>query len=239
MLIKESHIPLHMQMADVIREQIRRGELLPNERLPSERELCEHYNISRITVRQALSTLNQEGLILSTAGKGNFVAQTGFTEELQPLSSFTQDLARRGMSASSITLAQSIIPADDGLSTKLTIPRGAEVVRLHRLRLADGLPIAIQLTYLPHHLCPNLLKFDFSARSLYDVLRHEFGLVLTRSDTEIMAALVQPDEASLLKLSRPAAVLVSEQTTSLENGVVIEVTRSTFNADRYKLHTHS
>jgi GntR family transcriptional regulator len=239
MLTKESRIPLHMQMADEIRAQIRRRELLPNDRLPSERELCERYNISRITVRKALGTLGQEGLIHSTIGKGNFVAQTAFNEELQPLSSFTQDMARRGMQASSITLSQAIIPADDSLSEKLGIPRGAEVVRLHRLRLADGLPIAIQLTHLPHHLCPNLLDFNFSDRSLYDILQNEYKLVLARSGTEIMAALAHAEEANLLKLKQPAAVLISEQTTYLENRVVIEMTRSIFNADRYKLHTHS
>jgi len=239
MLIRDSQIPLHIQMADALREQIRRHELLPKDRLPSERELCELYNISRITVRKALGTLNQEGLIQSTVGKGNFVAQAAFTEELQPLSSFTQDLARRGMQASSVTLSQAIIPADDHLAEKLSIPRGAEVVSLNRLRLADGLPIAVQHTQLPHHLCRNLLRFNFSDRSLYDILQGEYGLVLTRSDTDMMAALAQSDEANLLKLKLPAAVLISEQITYLENGVVIEITRSTFNADRYKLHTHS
>ena len=143
------------------------------------------------------------------------------------------------MRASSVTLAQAIIPADDLLAEKLAIPRGAEVVRLHRLRLADDLPIAIQLTHLPHHLCPNLLSVDFSGRSLYEILRREYGLLLTRSDTEILATLAQLEEANLLKLKLPAAVLISHQTTCLENGVVIENTRSIFNADRYKLHTHS
>jgi GntR family transcriptional regulator len=239
MLLKSSSVPLHMQLAEVLRGQIRRHELLPNDRLPSERELCEEYHISRITVRKALSTLAQEGLVHSTVGKGNFVAETAFDEELQPLSSFTQDLARRGMTASSLTLDQAIVPADDGLAARLGIPRGAEVVRLHRLRLADGLPIAVQLTQLPHHLCLDLLRFDFTKRSLYDVLRGEYKLVLVRSTTEILAALAQPEEAALLKLKRPAAVLVSEQTTYLANGAVIEVTRSVFNADRYRLHTQS
>ncbi len=239
MLSKESRIPLHIQMADAIREQIRQRELLPNDRLPSERELCQRYAISRITVRKALATLSQEGLVHSTIGKGNFVAPTAFNEELQPLRSFTEDLARRGMRASSVTLSQAIIPADDWLAAKLCIPRGAEVVRLHRLRLADEQPIALQLTHLPHHLCPDVLRLNFSDRSLYQVLRETYGLVLARSDTEIMATLAQTTEASLLKLKLPAAVLISEQITYLENEVVIEITRSIFNAERYKLHSHS
>jgi GntR family transcriptional regulator len=239
MITKESRIPLHIQMADEIRAQIRRGELHPNDRLPSERELCARYAISRITVRKALGTLNQEGLIQATIGKGNFVAPSALDEELQPLSSFTQDLERRGMQAGSVTQEEGIVSADDGMAEKLGIPRGAEVVSLRRLRLADGRPIAIQLTHLPHHLCPNLLRFNFAERSLYDVLQGEYGLVLARFNTEIMAALASQEEAALLKIRRPAPVLISEQTTYLENNIAIEFTHSVFNAERYKLHTHS
>jgi GntR family transcriptional regulator len=239
MLSKDSSVPLHIQMADTLRGQIRQGELQPNDRLPSEREFCERYNISRITVRKALSTLVSEGLVRSTVGKGNFVAEAAFNEELLPLSSFTQDLARRGMKAASTTLTQTIISADDNLAQRLGVPRGAEVVRLHRLRLADDLPIAIQLTHLPHHLCPDLLRFSFADRSLYEILQSEYRLNLVRSDTEIMAALAQPKEAELLNLKRQAAVLISEQTSYLDSCAVIEITRSVFNAERYKLHTHS
>lgn len=239
MLSKDSSVPLHIQMADSIRGQIRQRELLPNDRLPSEREFCEVYNISRITVRKALGTLVSEGLVRSTVGKGNFIAEAAFNEELRPLSSFTQDLARRGMKAASITLTQTIVSADDNLAQRLGVPRGAEVVRLQRLRLADDLPIAIQLTHLPHHLCPALLRFSFSDRSLYEILQSEYHLNLVRSDTEIQAALAQPKEVELLNLKRQAAVLISEQTSYLDSSAVIEITRSVFNAERYKLHTHS
>jgi GntR family transcriptional regulator len=239
MLTKESSTPLHIQLASLLREQILCKALLPNTRLPSERDLCTQYNISRITVRQALNTLAQEGLVHSSVGKGTFVAAPHLREELQPLSSFTQDLQRRGMLASSRVLDCAIIPADDDLAARLRIPRGAEVVRLHRLRLANNAPIATQLTHLPHHLCPDLLRFDFNTRSLYDVLRGEYNLRLATSDTTIEATLAQPEEAALLELRRPAAVLVSEQVTHLVDGAVIEITRSVFHAERYKLSTHS
>jgi GntR family transcriptional regulator len=165
---------------------VQRKELRPNNRLPSERELCEKYHISRITVRTALNTLAQEGLVQSAVGKGTFVAEPAFNEELSPLSSFTQHLQRRGLEASSRVLETSILPADDLLSSKLSIPRAAEVVRISRLRLANHLPIAVQLTYLPHHLYPGLLKIDFSDRSLYDVLCEQYHLSLIHSDTVIM-----------------------------------------------------
>jgi GntR family transcriptional regulator len=239
MLNKDSSIPLHIQLAGSLRNQMARKELHPHSRLPSERELCEQYGISRITVRKALSTLVQEGLVYSTIGKGTYVSEPGYNEELQPLSSFTQDLQRRGVESSSWVLNMEIVPADDEISAVLHIFRGTEVVRLHRLRLANGLPIAIQMAHLPHHLCRDLARFDFSSRSLFEVLQSEYGLILTRTDTVIEAALANPEEADLLQLTPPAAVLTSLQTTYLDNGAVIEFTRSVFHAERYKLHTHA
>ena len=174
MLNKESSIPLHAQLANLLREQLVRRELVPNDRLPSERDLCQQYGISRITVRQALSDLAQEGLVYASVGKGTYVAEPAFQEDLQPLSSFTQDLERRGMGATSRVLEAGIIQADSHLAGIFFVPCGAEIVRLHRLRMASDLPIAIQLTHLPHHLCPGLLQFDFSTRSLYEVLRNEY-----------------------------------------------------------------
>jgi GntR family transcriptional regulator len=239
MLTKESSIPLHIQMAEELRSQIRRRELLPNSRLPSEREMCDYYGISRITVRKALSTLIQEGLVFSTIGKGTYVSDMSLREELRPLSSFTEDLRRRGMQAGNEVLDLRVVPADDERSVQLHVPRGSELVYLHRLRRADGLPIAVQISYLPHHLCPNLHLVDFTNQSLYEVLRERYGHFLMRSDTVISAALAQGDEIRLLGLKKPAAVLISEQISYLDNNAVIEITRSVFHAERYKLYTRS
>lgn len=199
--------------------------------------MCETYDVSRITVRKALSELLHEGLIYTSVGRGTYVAPPKLKEALQPLSSFTEDTRRRGMKANSRVLKASVSHADDEQASKLRIPRGAEVVHLYRLRLADSLRIALQQTWLPHHLCTNLLRYDLASRSLYDVLRHEYGLRLIHADTNIVAALAQPEECNLLQLIAPAAVLISEQTTFLDNEIVIEFTRSVFRGDRYTLHT--
>jgi GntR family transcriptional regulator len=238
MINKSSGIPLHEQLANLLREQVVQQQLRPEDRLPSERDLCEQYAISRITVRQAIATLIQEGLLYSTAGKGTFVSGSALDEELRPLSSFTEDLARRGMRPGSILLDSRVVPADDLWAKRLGIPRGAEVAFIYRLRLADDLPIAIQHTYLPHHLCQELLAFDFASRSLYEVLRKEYHFHFSHSDTVIESALASPEEAKLLNLELPSALLISDQTTFLDSGATIEITRSIFNAQRYKLHSH-
>jgi GntR family transcriptional regulator len=238
MLDRNCGIPLHAQLAHLLRERILDAELRPHAQLTSERALCERYGVSRITVRKALSDLLHEGLIYTTVGKGTFVADSHLDEELQPLSSFSQDIERRGMSVSSRLLDAGVFNADDHIASRLQIPRGAEVVQIDRLRLADDLPIAIQFSLLSHHLCPGLLDYDLTARSLFDVLRTDYGLQLTRADTVIEAALATPEESRLLELATPAAVLVSEQVTRLSTEAIIEITRSVFRGDRYKLHTH-
>jgi GntR family transcriptional regulator len=237
MLNKSSGVPLHNQLANLIREQVLTRQLNPEDRLPSEREFCEQYGISRITVRQAIGALVQEGLLYSTAGKGTFVSGSALNEELQPLNSFSKDLERRGMKPRNILLDARVLPADEPWARQLCIPRGSEIVYLYRLRLADEFPIAIQYTHLPHHLCPGLLAFDFSKVSLYEVLRKNYGLRLAHSATVIEAALATPAEARLLNLDLPSALLISEQTTHLDSGVTIEITRSIFNAQRYKLNS--
>lgn len=236
MLDRTTGTPLHVQLTDLLRRQINTDQIPIHTKLPSERELCEQYDVSRITVRKALSQLAHEGLVRSIAGKGTYVAELKLQRELQPLVGFLEDIRRRGMSVSSRVLEAAIIRADSHLAGHLHLLPDVEVVKLHRLRLVNSIPVAIQCAYLPHHLCPDLLQYDFSSRSLLDVLRTEYQLKLVRAESDIEAALARPEEASLLQLPTPAAVLVAEQTTCLDNDAVIEFVRSVFAGDRYKFH---
>lgn len=239
MLNKAIGTPLYAQLAALLREQINTGKLPIHTKLSSERELCEQYAISRITVRKALAELMHEGLVYSSVGKGIYVAEPKLERELQPLTSFTEEARRRGVSVSSQVLEATIVHADNSLVVRLQVSPGAEVVKLYRLRLMDGIPAAIQCAYLPHHLCPNLLQHDFSSHSLLDILRTEYKLKLARAESNIEAALARPEEVSLLQLPAPAAVLIAEQTTYLNNDAVIEFVRSAFPGGRYRLYSWS
>jgi GntR family transcriptional regulator len=236
MLDRDSAIPLHTQLATLLRSRIQNQQLRPHTQLPSERELCDEHGVSRITVRKALNELLHEGLVYTAVGKGTYVADSALSEELQPLRSFSEDLRQRGLEVSSRVLEARIVASSFELAEQLQVPPGAEVVRLYRLRLADGVLIALQLSHLPHHLCPGLAQHDFTSRSLFETLRSEYGHQLVHADTTISAALPRADETRLLQLSPQSVVLISEQTTYLEDGSVIEFTRSVFRGDRYKLY---
>ncbi len=232
-------VPLHVQLADRIRERITSGRWSPHSNLPSERELCEQYNISRITVRQALSRLDADGLIYTTPGKGRYVSETPLREQLLPLSSFTDDALRSGRTATNQVLELTVADADPKAIERLGMqerpPGSREVVRLKRLRLLDDAPIAIHTSYLPHYLCPGLARYDYATGSLFDVLRNGYGLHLARADTTLQAALATPEERRLLKLSSPAAVLIVDQTTYLDDGSTVEFLHGVYRGDAYTL----
>jgi GntR family transcriptional regulator len=116
-------------------------------------------------------------------------------------------------------------------------PVGAEIVLLTRVRLADGVPLAIETVHLPPYLCPNLLSHDFSTESLYDVLEREYGYRLTRAEQTIEAALANSREIATLQLVPPAPVLVMERLTFTDQDILIEHVQSTYRGDRYKFRS--
>ena len=175
----DSPVPLYVQIKDYIRLNIQNGIYAVNERIPSERQLAEQFGVNRLTVSKALSELTQEGLIYSSVGKGTYVSPAKINQTLQSLTSFTEEMSSRGKTASSRVLYSGIEPASTEVAKALSILPGVEVVVLHRLRVADALPIALEKSHIINALCPDILeKHDFSRKSLYQVLRSEYHLRL-------------------------------------------------------------
>lgn len=225
----------YLQLKKNLVAEIVRGVYKPHERLPSQRELGEKYSLSHMTVRRAINELIQEGVIYARQGQGLYVAEPKVQAELDPLYGFTEDMMLRGMKASSRTLLARITTASTMLAHTLQVVVGAPLVHFHRLRLADGMPMALQTIYLPHALCPDLLTHDLENGSLYEILRTEYGLHLESAESAASADLASEDEAALLQLTMPAALLVTEQLTYLDSGVPIEFARSVYRGDRYRL----
>lgn len=234
-LDKDSQVPLHSQLADLIRRRIRAREFKKNERLPSERILCQLYQVSRITVRQALAELSREGLIFSLVGRGSFVSEDRVREDLQPLASFTEDMRRIGKTASSRIISADIVSASAEQAWALNIAPGEEIVDLIRIRYADNIPMAVQRSWVPHNFCPGILGLDLSCLSLYQVLKEIYGQKPFRGESTVTATLAEPEHRKMLELYPPAAVLSVKQITLLENGGVLEYLQSVYAAERYAL----
>jgi GntR family transcriptional regulator len=236
--LKRNHPqPLYAQLKESLRTDILAGRLRAHEQLPSERELCARFRVSRMTVRQALLDLTREGLIYSRAGKGTFASEPKIDQQLRALSGFSQDMQSRGSKPSSRVVEAKIERAKEPVAQLLGVPPGTEVILLTRVRLADNLPLAIETVHIPQTLCPNLLHHDFARESLYGVLEREYGYRLTRAEQTIEAALARPREAALLRMTLPAPVLVMERLTYTDQGVLIEHVHSIYRGDRYKFHS--
>lgn len=231
--------PLHSQIKDTLEATIRSGEWRAHDRTPSEREICDRHGVSRITARRAVSDLVNEGLLYTVAGKGTFVADRPLRQELRPLVGFDEDLRGQGIATRAVVRDFRRIEADADLAQTLGLRQYSPVLRLSRLRLLHGQPLAVQTSYLPEHLCPGLLHLDFAQRSLFRTLRDDYGLDLMEGSTVIKAALADAEEVDLLALQPPAPVLRTSQITLLAGGEVIESCITSFHGTLFELTSAS
>jgi len=230
--------PLYRQLIAAILQQIATGQIKPGEELPSTRQLGEIYGVSTITVRRALTTLQEKGYIHGVPGKGTFVTYSKIDKPLNTWASFSADMRRHGLTPSSLVLRAELGAADPKVAEALDVTEGAEVVILERVRLGDGVPLCIQICYLVHSLCPGILQHDFTHQSLYQVLQDEYALVWGKSWHRIWATLATERELRWLGLSAPAVILWIEGHNYLASGQVFEYAETAYRADRYQVRSH-
>jgi GntR family transcriptional regulator len=234
----DSPVPLYVQIKDYLRLNIQNGVFAVNERIPSERQLAEQFDVNRLTVSKALSDLAQEGLIYSRVGKGTYVSPARIDQALQSLTSFTEDMSSRGKKASSRVLYAGVDLADDEIAKALSILPGVEVVVLHRVRLADRLPIALERSHIIYALCPGILdQHDFSQESLYRALREEYNLRLTYAHQTIEAHIAGEAEQTVLEAGPCTPILRITRVAYIDDNQPIEYVRSSYRGDRYKFYT--
>mgnify|MGYP005850096607 CR=1 FL=1 len=221
-----SALPLFAQLKEAIIEAINRGEFKRGDQLPSQRELCQQHQMSHMTVRRAINELVNEGVIQSIPGKGLYVAEKTPFVDSNSLKGFEEQMAELGVKATTKMLASGFVSASTRQAQALVVEVGATLVYLSRLRLVDNEPLSISDVYLPHALCPGLLDYDLAANSLFVTLRTQYGLKLSSSTSRIKAVLADEEQARLLKLTRPAALLFREQVTFLDTGQAIELSRT-------------
>lgn len=234
-----STLPLYAQLKAVFVEAITSGQLESGSRLPSHRDMSVQHNVSYMTVRRAIDELVRDGYVQSIPGKGTYVAVAPKQQaEAGPFVSFTQDMVRRGMRPSSRLLSIVTIGANTSLAHIMEVGIGTPLWMLERLRLADDAPMALQTAYLPTVRFPDLLDHDFGSGSLYSILREHYRVIFDSSTSAVEATLASEQEARLLGVTPPVALLITEQITKDERGRVFEYVRSAYRADLYKMSLH-
>jgi GntR family transcriptional regulator len=230
---KESATPFYLQLKRLIESQVASGTLQPHSRIPSERELSEQFGISRMTARRALLELTREGRIYTSVGKGTFVAEPKILQNLQALTSFSEEMRARGMRPAARLLRRELCPAGAEVAAGLRVAPETPVLCLERLRLADDEPMAIERAHYcftgMDHL--NTLPLD---GSLYELLHERFGLVPAEALQEFEARLATPPEQELLRIGTGAPVLTIARTTLDQGQRPFEFVQAVYRADRYR-----
>jgi GntR family transcriptional regulator len=223
--------PLYLQLQRRIADAIASGRLVPGDSLPAERDMASMTGLSRVTVRNAIQALVTGGQLVQRRGSGTFVAQKveRLEQALSLLTSFTEDMARRGKTVDSHWLSRRVeAPAPEEV---MALGLGADdrVARLERVRRSDGLPLAIERASIPASILPDPAAVE---TSLYSALE-QVGMRPVRAVQRISAANLAPRDAELLGVTPGVAGLRIERIGYLASGRVVEFTRSLYRGDAY------
>ena len=237
-IFRKSPVPRYFQLKEIMRAKVRDGEWKPGDIIPSERELSEQYKISRMTARQAITELVNEGMFYREQGKGTFVSRHKITQQLIRLTGFTEDIKARGQRPGTRVLSAKMVPADEDTAERLHVPVGQLIFRLQRLRLADSEPLAIELSHIHFEGCEKLLEEDLENNSLYRILETQYGMPLMEAEQELEAGLVGEKEAQLLKLSVGSPALYIRRVTYTDRDQPLEYAKSVYCGNKYVFYTN-
>ncbi|HMJ34561.1 MAG TPA: GntR family transcriptional regulator [Baekduia sp.] len=224
--------PKGEQLRSILEDLI--GTLRPGDPLPSERELAERYDVARMTVRSEITRLAAEGLVERVQGRGTFVAEPRVAQAAA-LSSFTEDMRARGLTAGSRVLGQETVPADAVVSRGLEIDPGTPVVRLRRVRTADGDPMALEEAFLDAARFPDLAETSLEGASLFDVLENRFGVRFPTANQRVVAVEIVGEDANLLRVAPGRAGLKFHTILLDESERPLAYAWSLFRGDRYEI----
>lgn len=232
-IIRHGSLPRYYQLKEIIREKVRSGAWPAGEPIPSERELSEQYGISRMTVRQSISQLVNEGLLFREQGRGTFVDRPKISQQLLRLTGFTEDIAARQQLPGARVLERAMTPCDETIATQLRIKPGQPVFHMRRLRLADAEPLALETSIVSFIGCERLLDEDLEHHSLYGLLETVYHQPLIEAEQEVEAGLAGEHEAGTLGIAPGDPVLLTRRLTFTERQRPIEYAISVYRGDKY------
>lgn len=235
-IVPDSHTPYYQQLYNILRRQIIDGVWSPGDRMPSETELIDEYEVSRITVRQAFDMLVNDGLVYRRRGRGTFVAAPTIEQGLTRIISFTEDMQRRGLRPGTVIIDARLEAADEHVAEQLEIEPGTELAVLERLRLADGDPMSVEVSHLVHRLCPGILSGDYASAPLHEALRDQYDIELVKANQAIRAIAASKEIAAALKIKSGAPVFYIERVSYSQHGVPVEFLQLYHRGDRYVLY---
>lgn len=237
MLDENSGIPLYSQLKTIVLANIQDRVWKPGDRIPTERELCGLYGVSRITVRQALRELEDDGCLARRQGKGTFVTGRAFVQRLSRFYSFSEEIRKMGAVPGAKLLSFRTETAEQPTAEKLGIREGETVLSIRRLRLADGEPFALETSHLAEESVKSLTERSVERLGLYGALRLECGVAPDNAEETFGAVSVTAKQAAFLGLEKGAAALRLER-VARQGDKPVEFCVSVIRSDRYRYTVH-
>jgi GntR family transcriptional regulator len=225
--------PAYKQIQDSIRKRIERGELQPGDPVDSERMLARMHEVSLMTARHALVSLQRQGLVERRHGAGTFVSSPRI--HFNKLMSFSEQLAGRGLDSSSRVVALKVVDSEHEIAARLSLPSASRLFKLERIRLGSGEPFAVETCYLSAEDFRGLSRTAVERGSLFTLLEKNYGVTIAHADEEVDATGADPDLAKLLSVNKGHPVLRIRQTIYSTHGKPILYVLGMYRADRHVL----
>lgn len=229
-----SSAPLYTQIKEILRSRILDGSYQPHQQMPSESEMIAAFEVSRITVRQALNDLQNEGLIFRIHGKGTFVSKPKAFQDLGRLQGFGEAMRQMGYETFARVISIRTVAPPAQVLEKLQLPKRAKVTELQRVRFLNREPISLDVTYVPTAIGQRLAKEDLAARDVFVILENDYGIALGHAELQIGSTLADELLATQLKVEEGSPVLFIERTTHTADGAPIDYEHLYYRGDAFQ-----
>ena len=230
-------IPIYIQIAENLLERISTGELAPDERLPSERELSQILNVSRMTLRAALRVLDNKGLLVRRPGDGTYIAKPRIERQASKLVPFTESMSSRGFQASAKLIVFERRLAEVSVANNLKVNISAPIYYFQRLRFINQEPVLLETCRLPIYRFPDLEHHDLEQRSVYEIVETEYGVVPHHSEQSLEAVSATDFEAEWLGIETGTPLMLERRLVFDEQNLPLEYGHDLFRGDRFRFVT--
>jgi len=227
-------IPLYTQIREILRQRILEGTYQAHEQMPSESEMMKAFEVSRITVRQALGDLQKEGLIFKIHGKGTFVSKPKAFQNLARLQGFGEAMSSMGYETFSQLVSHKTLPAGKNVARRLKLDEQDPVTEIRRLRYLNREPISLDVSYLPISVGDRLIQEDLTSRDIFSILENDYGQPLEHAELQIQAILADEATARMLLVEEGSPILYIERLTFVSGGQALDYEHLYYRGDAFQ-----
>jgi len=235
--VNSTDVPLYAQVEDVLASSILDGALASGSQLPTEDSLIERFAVSRTTVRTAIQHLASRGLVEVRRGKGTFVSPPKLTPNLTELSGFVEDMEALGHRATARLISTQTIPATAEVARHLALPTGGKVVCIERVRLANGVPVSFDETYLPQAIGEQIITNDLEAQPIFSLLEQKYDIPLSEADYRLEAVSSTARVSAALEIAAGSPIFLIERTSYREGHQPIDYEKLHYRGDLVRFST--